>query len=102
MQGTVAFKGDTEGLRQNQRVSVRLLLEKRPNVVKVPRGPFMDSGGGRQIYVIEDGLATLREIRTGAQSVAEVEVVDGLREGEQVVLSDIQQFNGAKTVLVRR
>jgi HlyD family secretion protein len=102
VQGTVAFQGDTEGLRQNQRVSVRLLLEKRPNVVKVPRGPFMDSGGGRQIYVIEDGLATLREIRTGAQSVAEVEVVDGLREGEQVVLSDIQQFNGAKTVLVRR
>lgn len=102
VQGTVAFKGDTEGLRQSQRVSVRLLLEKRPNVVKVPRGPFMDSGGGRQIYVIEDGLATLREIRTGAQSVGEVEIVDGLREGEQVVLSDIQQFNGAKTVLVRR
>jgi len=39
---------------------------------------------------------------TGATSVSEVEVVDGLSEGEQVLLSDIQQFNGAKTVLVRR
>jgi HlyD family secretion protein len=105
--GTVQFRGQSPneipaGLRQSQRVSVRLVLDRRPNVLKVPRGPFLDSGGGRRIYVIADGLATLREIRTGASSVAEVEIVDGLRAGEQVVLSDMQQVNGAKTVLVRR
>ena len=105
--GTVQFRGQSPdqipaGLRQSQRVSVRLVLDRRPNVLKVPRGPFLDSGGGRRIYVLADGLATLREIRTGASSVGEVEIVDGLREGEQVVLSDLQQFNGAKTVLVRR
>ncbi len=103
VQGTVAFVGDAPArLRQSQRVSVRLLLEKRTSVLKVPRGPFLDSGGGRQIYVLADGLATLRMIRVGAMSVSEVEVVEGLREGEQVVLSEIQQFNGARTVLVRR
>ena len=105
--GTVQFRGQSPdqipaGLRQSQRVSVRLVLDRRPNVLKVPRGPFLDSGGGRRIYVLADGLATLREIRTGASSVGEVEIVDGLREGEQVVLSDMQQVNGAKTVLVRR
>jgi len=103
VQGTVAFAGAApEGLRQSQRVTVRLLLETRPGVLKVPRGPFLESGGGRQIYVLADGLATLRPIRVGAMSVSEVEVVEGLREGEQVVLSDITQFNGARTVLVRR
>jgi HlyD family secretion protein len=101
--GTVQFSGDVPaGLRQSQRVSVRLVLDRRANVLKVPRGPFLDSSGGRRIYVLADGLATLREIRTGASSVGEVEIVDGLRAGEQVVLSDIQQFNGAQTVLVRR
>jgi HlyD family secretion protein len=103
VQGTVAFAGETpEGLRQSQRVSVRLVLEKCNAVLKVPRGPFLESGGGRQIYVLADGLATLRPMRTGATSVSEVEIVDGLSEGEQVLLSDIQEFNGAKTVLVRR
>ncbi len=103
VQGTVAFTGDAPSrLRQSQRVPVRLLLEKRPAVLKVPRGPFLDSGGGRQIYVLADGLATLRVIRVGAMSVSEVEVVEGLREGEQVVLSEITQFDGARTVLVRR
>jgi HlyD family secretion protein len=103
VQGTVAFTGEVPPrLRQSQRVPVRLLLEKRPGVLKVPRGPFLDSGGGRQIYVLADGLATLRTIRVGAMSVSEVEVVEGLREGEQVVLSEITQFDGARTVLVRR
>lgn len=103
VQGTVAFTGEAPArLRQSQRVAVRLLLETRSGVLKVPRGPFLDSGGGRQIYVLADGLATLRPIRVGAMSVSEVEVVEGLREGEQVVLSEIQQFDGARTVLVRR
>jgi HlyD family secretion protein len=101
--GTVKFASAEmpAGLRQSQRVSVRLVLDRRTGVLKVPRGPFLDTGGGRQVYVLADGLARLREIRTGASSVSEVEIVDGLREGEQVVLSDMQ-LNGAKTVLVRR
>lgn len=103
VQGTVAFAGaEPAGLRQNQRVSTRLILDRRANVLKVPRGPFLESGGGRKAYVLADGLANLREIRTGATSVSEVEVLDGLAEGEQIVLSDIQQLNGAETVLVRR
>lgn len=101
--GTVHFAGGIpEGLRQSQRVSVRLVLERKPGVLKVPRGPFLDSGGGRQVYVLEDGLATLRQIRTGATSVGEVEIVEGLEEGERVVLSDLSLFNGARTVLVRQ
>ena len=101
--GTVHFAGKVpDGLRQSQRVSVRLVLERRPDVLKVPRGPFLDSGGGRQAYVLADGLATLRQIRTGATSVGEVEIVEGLEAGEQIVLSDLTLFNGAKTVLVRQ
>jgi HlyD family secretion protein len=103
VQGTVAFTGaPPEGLRQSQRVSARLVLEKRPNVLKVPRGPFLESGGGRQIYVLADGLATLRTIRVGATSISEVEIAEGVNVGERVLLSELRQFNGAKTVLVRQ
>ncbi|HEX4960591.1 MAG TPA: HlyD family efflux transporter periplasmic adaptor subunit [Thermoanaerobaculia bacterium] len=103
VQGRVKFKGGTpEGLRQSLRVAVRLIFEKRPNVLKVPRGPFLESGGGRRAYVLADGLATLRPMKVGATSVSEVEIVDGLHEGEQVLLSEMEQFNGAKTVLVRK
>lgn len=100
--GTVAFDGAApEGLRQSQRVSVRMVFESRPNVLKVPRGPFLESGGGRQIFVVENGVATRREIAVGAVSVSEVEIVKGLSKGDKVLLSDMSELAGAKTVLVR-
>lgn len=106
VEGTVAFSDQSgqvpEGLRQNQRVSVRLVLDRRVDVLKVPRGPFFESSGGAKVYVLADGLATLRPIKVGAVSVGEVEILDGLAEGEQILLTDVQQFRGAQTILVRK
>jgi HlyD family secretion protein len=100
--GRVAFAGGVPpGLRQNQRVATRLLLDRRDGVLKVPRGPFLESGGGRSVYVVDDGLARRREIEVGAISVAEVEVVGGLSEGDEIVLSDMSRFDGAETVRIR-
>jgi HlyD family secretion protein len=101
--GTVVFAGDApQGLKQSQRVSVRMVFENKLNVLKVPRGPFLESGGGRQIYVVKDGMATPRSIRVGAVSVSEVEIIDGLAAGEKVVLSDTADFGGARSVLLRK
>ena len=103
VKGTVVFDGEVPpGIRQSQRVSVRMLLERKTGVLKVPRGPFVEAGGGRHAYVVEDGVATKREIQTGSMSVSEVEIARGLREGEEIVISDTSLFEGAKTVLVRR
>lgn len=100
--GTVAFEGaPPAGLRQSQRVSVRMVFETKGNVLKVPRGPFLESGGGRQIFVVENGVATRREIAVGAVSVSEVEIVKGLSVGDRVILSDVSELAGAKTVLLR-
>lgn len=100
--GRVAFSGGAPpNLRQNQRVSTRLVLARREDVLKVPRGPFLEAGGGRRVYVAADGLARRRDVVTGAVSVTEVEIVDGLAEGERIVLSDTGVFRGAETVLLR-
>lgn len=89
-----------EGLRQNQRVSARVVLASVDNTLTVQRGPFVDSGGGRIAYVVQNNLAVRRSIRTGATSIGEVEITEGLTEGEQIVISDVGQFEGAETVLL--
>jgi HlyD family secretion protein len=103
VRGTVVFEGEQPaGLRQSQRVATRVLLERRTNVLKLPRGAFLESGGGRLAWVQEDsGLVAQRSIEVGATSVSEVEIVKGLREGERVVVSDTSIFEGAKRVLLR-
>lgn len=88
-------------IRQNQRLTTRILLQELGEVLLLPRGQFLDSGGGRIAYVLDDeGMARRRAITIGARSLAAVEVVDGLTEGERVIISSIDPFQGADTVLV--
>ena len=102
VKGMVVFSGEApSGLKQNQRVSPRLILDARTDVIKVPRGPFLESMGGRQVYVVENRVATLRSIRVGAISVTEVEIVSGLSPGETIVLSDLTQYEGTPKILLR-
>ena len=102
VRGTVSFDGEVPpGLRQNERVSVRVLLERRAGVLKLPRGPFLEAGGGRSVYVVKGEVATRRPVDIGVTGVTEVEVVKGLRAGEKVVVSDTSDFEGAETVLIR-
>lgn len=101
--GIVEFgPGVPAGLKENQRVDTRLLLDSRRNVLKVPRGPFLETLGGRQAYVVNESMALLRPIQTGAVSVTEVEVTSGLEVGERIILSDMTPYEGAKTILLRR
>jgi len=97
--GRLRFSGDVpQGLRQNQRLSSRIVLESRDNVLKVPRGPFLDSGGGRVAYVVRDDIATRVPIQAGATSIAEVEILQGLSSGDQIIISNLSEFERVETV----
>ena len=100
--GRIRFAGDTPpGLRQNQRVTVRVMMDELIGVLKLQRGSFTDSGGGRSAFVLtEAGLAERREIRLGARSVAEVEILSGLAAGDQVIISSIAEFEDYDTIQV--
>lgn len=103
VRGRVRFEGEQPaGLRQSQRMSARLVIEEKPNVLMIARGPFFDADGGRYAYVMEDAdLAVRRPIKTGAASLASIEVLDGLKQGDTVVISDTQDFRGADRISVR-
>lgn len=88
------------GLRQSQRLSARVLMDERADVLKVARGPFVDAGGGRYAYVVNDGVAERRMIELGAGSMTEIEIVSGLAEGDVVVISGTDAFEDAERVLV--
>ncbi len=97
--GRLRFSGDVpQGLRQNQRLSTRIVLEQRDDIVKVARGPFLDTGGGRVAYVVRDNVATRTAIRTGGTSIGEVEIVEGLAPGDRIIISNLGEFERVATV----
>jgi HlyD family secretion protein len=97
--GRLRFSGEApKGLRQNQRVSSRIVLESRENVLKVQRGAFLDSSGGRIAYVVRDDVAVRSPIRIGATSVSDVEILEGLTEGDRIIISNLGDFEQAELV----
>ncbi|MCL1146350.1 HlyD family efflux transporter periplasmic adaptor subunit [Shewanella marinintestina] len=94
-------QNDTLQLRQNQRLSARVLLEHRPNVLMVKRGAFVTSGGGQQVYVMHDDIAEQTTIQLGARSMSHIEVIQGGQVGDVWVTSSIEPFKKAEQVLVR-
>jgi len=94
--------GETKpaGLRQNQRLTTRILIDEHPNVLMVERGPFVDSGAGRVAYIVRDGMAQRTPIQVGATSLNAVELVSGVKEGDRIVISGTDAFNGAPKVVL--
>ena len=99
VKGRVRFTKDAPtALRQNQRLASRILLEQRPAVLQVARGQFLDSSNGRFAYLVRDGLAVKTPIETGARSINAVEILSGLKSGDQIITSGTDIFQGASTV----
>jgi HlyD family secretion protein len=88
------------GLRQNQRLTARILIEEKANVMKVERGPFLETGGGNVAYFVADGVAERRTIQTGAISLDAVEIVSGAKPGDQIVVAGADAFGDAQRVRI--
>lgn len=98
----IRFTGNgPTGLRQNQRLTTRILLAEFDDVLMVQRGQFLDSGAGRIAYVVnEDNVAERRQIETGARSLGAVQIVAGLQPGDTIVISNLDPFRSSETVLL--
>ena len=90
------------GLRQSQRLSVRIFIDKRENVLMVDRGSFVDQEGGGFAYLVHDNVAERHPVQLGAASVSKVEILDGLSVGDQIVISGTDAFNNAQRVILSR
>ncbi len=95
------FEGSVPpGLRQNQRLTTRVLLEEKTGVMLVERGQFLDSGGGRVAYKVTGDVAQRTAIVLGARSLNAVEVVSGLSPGDTIIVSSTEAFKSAQTILL--
>ena len=89
-----------QGLRQNQRLTTRILMENKQNVLMVQRGQFLKTSNGRVAYIVSNDVAQRTPIATGARSLSSVEVLNGLSVGDTIIVSGTDQFNGAQSVLI--
>lgn len=67
-------------------VDVRIVTAARDGVLIIPSGAVRRAGDRQYVVVRRDGRDSDVEVRTGARSGGDVEIADGLSEGDVVVL----------------
>ena len=72
-------------LGDGYRVEARIVIWETNGALKAPLSALFRSGQRWNAFVVENGLAKRREVETGRRADFEVEVLNGLREGESVI-----------------
>ena len=92
---------NSANLRQNQRVSADIEFEKKLNTLYLKRGPFIGSNEGKHLYKIaENGHAEKISFRQGINNVEYIEILSGVAQGDRIIVSDYEKFNGADVVQI--
>ncbi len=88
-------------LRANLRADVLVVVEHKDAVLRVPKGPATAAAGSLRVFVLDGGVAHRRDVRLGLSGYRHYEVVEGLEDGEVVILSDTSRFVDMDEVKVR-
>jgi HlyD family secretion protein len=92
----VEFAGGTpEGLKRGQTLTVELTFGEPSASLMVAHGGFFQETGGRWVYLVSgDGRRARRvAVRLGRQNPRQVEVLEGLHEGDRIITSSYETFN---------
>ena len=78
------------GARPDLSVDGTITLEKLPDVIKVGRPAFGQENSTVMLFKLDgNGEAHRVQVKLGRSSVNEIEVIEGLQPGDQVILSDM-------------
>jgi HlyD family secretion protein len=82
--------GDISRLRPAQELEIRVVISSREKVFRLPNGPYYKGRGYKNMYVIKGKRAYRTKILLGDSNFDYVEVLDGVKEGDQVIITDIE------------
>jgi membrane fusion protein (multidrug efflux system) len=78
---------DTDALlRPGMFARVAIVYERKPDALQIPRTALLDGDGPPKVFVVQQGKALERAVQLGLSNGAMIEVVSGLKDGEQVVV----------------
>jgi HlyD family secretion protein len=83
---------DVGVLGDEYRVEVRVVIDERADVLKVPTSSLFRDDGAWAVFVSDGGRASLRRVEIGARNGLEAEVLSGLSEGDTVVIHPSEQI----------
>jgi multidrug efflux system membrane fusion protein len=102
--GTLKMKAEfanADGrLFPNQFVTVRVRVNRIANAVSVPAAAIQQGSKGAFVYIVKDGVAALRRIKTGPTHLEQTQVLEGVAEGDSVITEGVDRLREGMEVRI--
>jgi HlyD family secretion protein len=88
-------------LRPNLRVDVHTVTDQRTATLRLRRGPLLSVDGHDVLYAVRGDKAVRTPVTIGLSNFELYEIIDGLAEGDEVIISDMSDYRNVKEVKLR-
>src|SRR5256714_6872279 len=87
-------------LRSNARVDVYVVTDRRTNALRIRRGA-LGQGDTEDVYVVRNNVVMPAPVRWGIGGHDYIEPLAGLAEGDEVVISNMNDYAGVKSLRLK-
>ena len=92
-----------KNIKRGQTIALKLSLSDETEAKLLAKGGFFQQTGGNWVYEIDPqgGVARKKSIRIGRQNPDYYEVVDGLNEGDVIIVSSYENYNQKEELILK-
>ena len=87
-------------LRSGLKTDVYVIHSLRDDALRIPNASYYIGAGEYELWVVKNGEAEKRKVKLGESSFEYVEVTGGLETGEQVIISDMNQYKDKQKIKI--
>jgi membrane fusion protein (multidrug efflux system) len=69
--------------------TVNIKLRENKDAVLIPTQAIIPTARNKSVLISENGVAVLKEVKTGVRKPAEIEITEGLKEGDTIITSGL-------------
>ena len=83
----VALEEGKEFVKPGMSADVEVIVARRRDAVFVPTQAILEREGKKRVYLVADGHARATTVKVGESNWSSTEILEGLREGDRVVIN---------------
>ena len=91
-------ENNNPNLIPNMKIKLEIVSSQRDSVLRIKKGQAFEGGGKQNLFIISADKAERREAEIGLIGSEYVEIIEGINEGEEIIISDISSFRHMKEV----
>jgi|GEM_PF-5526136 len=95
----ISLNGKIKNLKSGVEVNVSIIIEEKQNIIAIDPKVIKKDINGTYVYVLQDDIAHKRTIKTATEFDDKIEVTEGLKENDIIILDPSDTLSEGKKII---